>query len=427
MKAFTLPKEFKMGSATASAQIEGGDTLNNWYRWCQRGKIKDSSSCFVADDHYNRYIEDIDLMKQMNHEVYRMSIEWSRIEPKRGVYSQEGINHYIDEISYLIKNGIKPMVTLHHFSEPIWFEDMGGWQKDESVDCFISYVKKVVEGLGDKVDEWITINEPNVYLDGVYVKGSFPPGDKGVRKYFRAAKNLIVAHIRAYELIHKYCKGAKVGIANHMAYFDHSEGGLLGKLGKKMLEHSFHNIFLEGMGRGRFLFPLKSGNSKVAPGRYCDFIGVNYYSRHMVKPALNPGMLFTKLEVKKESSYNDMGWEIYPEGLYIVCKRLYNEYKLPIKITENGTCDRADKFRIKFIYDHLYQIMRLIDEGVEIDSYYHWSTLDNFEWADGLKERFGLIHVDYDSQVRTLRKSGEFYSEIIKNKAVTEELIAKYL
>lgn len=435
MKTIKLPKDFLLGSATAATQIEGGDKNSNWYHWGLKGKIANHESPIVAADHYNRVEEDIHLMKEMNHQIYRMSIEWSRIEPREGVWSKKGICHYQKEIKGLLEAGIKPLVTLHHFSHPQWFEDKGQWTNKDSVKYFLRFVKKVVTSLGHEVNEYCTINEPNVFANDTFMEGKYPPGKHGdVYSYFLASRNLIIAHLKAYKMIHQIRKSmgyqdTLVGIAMHVACFDINGNNPLTKLSKEFLDYSFHKLFLNGMVRGHLMFPIGTGYP-FGKGKFCDFIGINYYSRHLVHSSSNPAMLFGEVRVEDNlpcEKLNDLGWEIYPKGLYLVVKKIDKQYQLPIYITENGIPDTKDSKRAKFIYDHFLQIQRLIEEGVDIKRYYHWSLLDNLEWNDGYAPRFGLVEVNYDTLERTIRKSGKFYGELCKHKAITEELIETYL
>ncbi len=435
MKGIKLPKEFLMGSATAATQIEGGDRNSNWYHWSLQGKIANNESSITAADHYNRVEEDINLMKTMNHDTYRMSIEWSRIEPEEGKWSQEGIIHYQNEIKSLIKAGIKPLITLHHFSHPQWFEELGQWTNRDSVEYFLRFTKKIVSEIGHDVNEYCTINEPNVFVMDTFMDGKYPPGKKDdIVSYFKASKNLILAHLKAYKAIHELRSemghdDTLVGIAMHLAYFEVFKPKLLTNISKKLMDYSFHQLFLNGMIEGHLTFPIGLGYP-LGKGLYCDFLGVNYYSRHLIHSSNNPSMLFGEVKVQQglpDEMINDLGWEIYPEGLYKVTKKVYEKYKLPIYITENGIPDAKDIKRAKFIYDHMIQIINLIKDGVDVKRYYHWSLLDNLEWNDGYSPRFGLIEVDYNTQERTIRNSGYFYGELCKNKEVTSAMIEQYL
>ncbi|HBF37324.1 MAG TPA: glycoside hydrolase family 1 protein [Firmicutes bacterium] len=434
MEPFQLPKNFLMGSATSATQIEGGDQNNTWFRWCQnQGHIHDGSSCIRGDDHWNRYPEDIQLMKELNHNIYRMGIEWSRIEPEKGRFDDKVLRHYKDELSLLLQNKIQPLVTLHHFSNPLWFEDMGGWENPESVQLFIRYTHYVVAALGDLVNEWITINEPNVYLIYGYERGAWPPGKTNLFAMFRALSHLTLAHIQSYQEIHRiriehqFPGKTRVGIAHHLRIFDPEDNQLRNKIPARIIRYLSQDLFLESMGFGKFNFPLGMGGYPLGRGKYYDFLGINYYSRDMVRLAWEPANLFGHLNVKKNAPVNDLGWEIYPEGLYRLCRRYYQKYQAPIYITENGICDTKDTKRAQFIYDHLQQIARLNQEGIPVERYYHWSLMDNFEWAEGESGRFGLIANDFGTQQRTVRRSGKFYGEICARKAITQEMIEKYL
>jgi len=427
MKKVKLPKSLKLGVATAATQIEGGDYNNNWYEWSKLGKIKNNESSIIACDHWNRYPEDINLMKELGIEIYRMSIEWSRIEPRCGEWSSDGIKHYIDEIDLLLKNNIEPLVTLHHFSMPIWAQNLGGFTNRKVVDYFVRFCEKVVFFLGDRVCEYCTINEPNVFVNDTYMDGKYPGGTKGnLISYFKASKNLIIAHIKLYELIHKtrsmnnFTGTTKVRIVPHLAYFDTNVKNPLFKLTTNFINHSFHTIFMKGMIEGKLSFPFfprKLSKNKIN----ADFIGVNYYTRSMISPSWDIGMLFGKVHYKKNIEFEkktDLDWEIFPEGLYRVTKGIYDKYKLPIYITENGIADAKDLKRKGFINCHLNEVKNLIEDGVDVKKFYYWSLLDNLEWDDGYGPRFGIVSVDYNTQERTITESGYNYSQIIKTRTI---------
>ena len=433
MKGFELGQDFLLGTATAALQIEGGDRKNNWYRWCEQGRIKDGAHCLRANDHYNRVEEDIALMQAMHNETYRLGLEWSRIEPAPGQWSQEGLDHYRRELELLLAAGITPLVTLHHFSHPLWFEDMGGWENSQSPELFRRFTRTVVENLGDLVQDWITINEPNVYAMGSFLTGEWPPGKKSIPAYFRVLKNMVLGHILAYQEIHAIRKAqgfpgpTRVGVANHIRVFS-PEDNALARGAARRLDYLFHTMVVRGMVEGKLSFPLGTGGYPLGKGFYMDFFGLNYYSRDIVAFSWkNPGMLFAQLRTAPTLPKNDLGWDIYPEGLYSICKEYYQRYKVPIYITENGICDADDDQRPSYIYRHLEQVARLRQEGIPVERYYHWTLMDNFEWAEGESAPFGLIHCNFETQERTMRESGRFYGEICRRKAVTQEMIEKYL
>ncbi len=428
MEPFALPQTFLLGTATASVQIEGGDKNNSWYRWAEQGYIRDGSHCIQADDHWNRMEEDIRLMKRLNVNAYRMSIEWARIEPERGKFDEDAMKHYREELSLLVGNGIIPFVTLHHFSNPLWFEDDGAWLNPECIELFCRYVEHVVKNLGDLVDNWITINEPNVYLAFGYVFGIWPPGASDIGSYFRGADHMIRAHISAYETIHRVRKSAGfpntgVSAAFHLRVYDPKSLNPLDRIPCWLLERFFQDMFICGMIEGKPVFPIKN-RGLYKKGRYMDFFSVNYYTRDMVSFSPNPALLFGKREVKPDASVNDLGWEIYPEGLRRLCRKYFMRYGLPIYITENGICDGKDIHRAEYILEHLYQIRLLLDEGIDVRGYFHWTLMDNFEWLEGLSARFGLYEVDFETQTRILRRSGKLYSEVCAQHEVTASMIA---
>ena len=433
MTPFTLPEDFVFGTATASVQIEGGDTNNSWYRWSrQPGRIADGSDCSTADDHWNRVGEDISLMQTLGVNGYRMSIEWSRIEPNPGRFDAGAMAHYRDEIEQLLAAGIRPMVTLHHFSNPLWLEDAGAWLNPAAIRQFARYAAHVYTHLGDLVCDWITINEPSVYLTFGHIWGDWPPGDQSIVNYFRGARHLIAAHIAAYGNIHELAKGQgrptpRVAAAHHLRVFEPAGGNLAEKWICRAFERLFHDIFAEGMATGRLLFPIGRGYP-FGKGDFQDMVAINYYTRDMIVfNPVKPLQLFGDTRVKSGAPVNDLGWEIYPQGLFDLCSRYYRQYQKPVIITENGTPDRADAFRARYIYDHLREVSKLLDAGVDVRGYYHWSLMDNFEWAEGLDARFGLIEVDYATQTRRIRKSGEFYAEACRNHGVTEAMVEAYL
>lgn len=433
MKPFRLPDDFKLGTATASLQIEGGDRNNSWYRWSQQpGRIRDGSSPLIADDHWNRLKQDTALMKRLNVTVYRMSLEWSRIEPAEGAFDKKAIGHYREEILLLKKAGIEPLVTLHHFSNPLWMEDSGGWLADSAIGRFKRYAEYVADNLGDLVSEWVTINEPNVYLLFGYVSGTWPPGKTSIVDYIRGARVMIRAHIEAYRAIHASRRrmgytDTKVGAAHHVRVLDPKTGTRAERFAAFLQDRLFHDIFITGMSEGRYILPIGTGHP-LGKGSYQDFFGLNYYSREMITFNLKkPAQMFGEMSLREGAAVNDLGWEIYPEGLYRICERYYRRFGHPVYITENGTADGKDAFRARYLYDHLYQVSRLIADGVDVRRYCHWSFMDNFEWAEGYEPRFGLVAVDYRTQRRTIRKSGAFYGEICKNRGVTLAMIKKYL
>ncbi len=418
---FKLKEGFLLGTASAATQIEGGECSHNWNDWYHRGKILDGSDPARATDHYNRWKEDADLMSDMGLKIYRLGIEWARLCPTENTVDESAVAHYREELTYLREKGISVLLTIHHFTNPMWFEKKGGFTRVENIEYYIDLVALVVRSFGDLVCEYITINEPNVYATSSYYFGIWPPGEKSFGKAIKVMSIMSICHIRAYELIHKIRNemgydDTKVSFANHVRVFDPENAkNPWHRICAILLEHFFQSAVTEAMCLGKFKWPLK----KILPikrGEYCDFIAVNYYTRSTIS-GFGDG-------VRELSPKNDLGWEIYPEGIIRCTKKLYNLIKRPIYITENGTCDNTDTFRCRYIYDHL----KVINESdLPVERYYHWCFCDNFEWIEGKSARFGLVHVDYETQKRSIKNAGNFYSEVNYAGGVTEEIYEKYV
>lgn len=429
METFKLGESFLLGTATSSAQIEGGDKNNTWYKWSEAGHILDKSSSYTACDHWNRVAQDTGLLEDLHVQIHRISLEWSRIEPRPGEFSREAVRHYREELQLLLDHHIRPLVTLHHFSEPLWFQDLGGWEKPENCDYFVDYVKYAVENLGDLVSEWVTFNEPNVYAFFGYALGCFPPGVRNVLVCRTVLSQMIRTHIRLYELIHRirrqrhFSGKTMVGAAIHVRIFD----GLtkIGRLTALIADYIFNGLSVEGMTAGRLRFPLSGGGGGRKKGVCADFLGINYYTRNIIEFSLNPSNYFHRSVNDKDLKKTDLGWDIYPKGIYRVCKK-YVGYDLPIYITENGVSDRADDRRPAFIAEHLAWLAKARSEGIDVERYYYWTLMDNFEWLYGETGYFGLYHCDFKTQQRTARKSAELYARLCSDRELTQKTIGDF-
>lgn len=421
MMKFTLKENLLLGAATAATQIEGGDTNNNWARFANEGKVYDKTSPTRACDHYNRFREDIDLMADMGIKVYRFGVEWSRIEPALGAFDLDEIAHYREEIEYMLSKGIRPMLTLHHFTNPLWFEDMGGFTNKRSVEIFMSFAEKLIDSFGDLVEDYITVNEPNVYATNSLFYGTWPPERKSLFALVKAFTNMTACHIKAYEMIHRKRREmgkatTRVSFANHLRVFaPKNPKNPWHNFSAKITDWLFQGAITRAMMTGKCAFPVLRLKG-VKRGKYYDYIGINYYSRSTVS-GISDG-------VREGCFVNDLGWEIYHEGLIELANKLWEKYNAPVFVTENGTCDNDDSFRPLFVYDQL----KLISETDNpIERYYHWSFLDNFEWREGESARFGLVRVDYETQKRTVNTSGKLYKSIIENNGVTDKAYDEYV
>ena len=417
---FQLKPGMLLGAASAATQIEGGDKNNNWYDWYQKGHIKDGSDPSVATMHYELWREDLQLMQDMKIQCYRFGVEWSRIEPEEGVFDEAVIARYREEIQAMVDAGIRPLLTLHHFNNPMWLEEKGAFLVRDNTRYFLRFVRKMVESVGDLVSEYITINEPNVYAFNGYFTGDWPPGKRNLKDMIAVMTNLAAAHIAAYGLIRKirYQRGyrdTKVSFANHLRVFTpKNDKNPIHRFWAEAVERVFQGALTKAMVLGQVELPI-GRHPGIVPGNYCDFHAINYYSRSTVSGPADG--------VADHGPVNDLGWEIYPAGIVETARKMYDLLPRPIWVTENGTCDNTDAFRARYIAEHL---MALSFSDLPVERYYHWCFCDNFEWIEGNSARFGLVHVDYDTQQRTVKNSGEFYRRVIENGGVTREMWDEY-
>jgi len=417
-------KDFLWGSATSSHQIEGNCTNNNWYQFESavdaqgKPRILNGQKAGLCCDGWNLYKEDVQLMKALSLNAYRFSVEWSKIEPRQGEFDQAVLDHYEKEVDEMLANGIEPMVTLHHFSNPIWFEDKGAFLQDDSPEIFTRFVERVVNKLGPKVKFWCTINEPAVYAFLSYFNAEFPPALNDAVKTARVLRNMLLSHTAAYNAVKKIRPDAQVGLVVHVALYDPpNRWSLVDILIARMLNNNINNSHFEYLVNGRFDFNLPGMVSEKFRGEQkdaFDFIGLNYYTNHfrVFKPFGKEQ--FVEIMKVPPEKLTDMGWAIYPEGMYRSLKLIASYTPKPIYITESGIADAADTRRAKYIEDHLLVINKAIADGMNVKGYLYWSLLDNFEWAHGFEARFGLYHVDFATRKRTLYEGSRKLTEIIK-------------
>ena len=388
---YKFPKNFYFGTATSSHQIEGSNKNNDWWRAEQEGKIKHKSG--RACDSYNRYEEDFDLAKELGTNAHRLSIEWSRIEPEEGKFNEEEIKHYKNVIRALKARGLEPFVTLHHFTIPLWIADKGGWEHPRSPYYFARYAEYVVKNLPE-VKFWITINEPFVLSAMSYMYGGWPPFKTGILRVLRVNFELYRAHKAAYKKIKNINSDLEVGLTKNVKYFKAENEGLISRVFVAVFDLILNFGFLDSLKHEQ------------------DFIGLNYYYPVNIKAGFSHPAKWMKQFSNMEKS--DFDWDIYPKGLYKVVKHVSN-FDKPIYIFENGIADADDDQRPDFIREHLKWLRRAMHEGADVRGYFHWSLLDNFEWAEGFKMRFGLVHVDFDTLKRTPRNSFYVYKKICES------------
>ena len=381
-----FPPSFVFGGATAATQIEGGCTTSDWYEFSRRpGAIQNGDTPDVACGSWERWQEDVELQRSLGLGAYRMSIEWARIEPKPGQIDNGALVRYHRMLRSLRSAGIEPMVTLHHFTLPHWLAAQGGVLAPEFAEALASFARTAVTVLGDTCRLWITINEPSVLVSQGYLRGVWPPGKRGRADLaLRAHRRLLGAHDMAYCAIKAVQPDAKVGLAHHLR-------PVSGPWPYAPVRQRLNDAFA----------------TEACRHGAQDFFGINYYSRDVVGGYAAP-----------DAKRSDLGWEIYPEGLGQLVRKWAVRSQLPIYITENGLADAADSRRAQFIVDHLRQLASAIADGIDVRGYFHWSLLDNFEWAEGYGPRFGLVAMNYETGKRTARPSAAVYAHIARERRV---------
>ncbi|MCG8432170.1 MAG: glycoside hydrolase family 1 protein [Candidatus Omnitrophica bacterium] len=397
----SFPEDFLWGTGTSAHQVEGGNDANDWWAWEHADTQREPSG--NACKHYELFGKDFDLAASLHHRAHRFSLEWSRIEPEEGEFSSEELDHYRDVLIALQERKIEPVVTLHHFTTPLWLSRRGGWAHERAPELFTRFTAKAVGHLGERVRFWVTINEPLVYSYYAYAAGIWPPGERSFARAQHVTAQFIRAHTAAYRLIHRlYRKRGwqrpMVTIAKNLQPFYPCRRTIRNRLACALRDDRFNWRVLRHLVRARSL----------------DIIGVNYYTRGVVdtrswrwSSLLTGGCERDHHDLPQ----NTLGWDIYPEGLYeVLCAA--GRFGLPLFIMENGICTEDDLQRWDFIRRHLLSIARARQRGVEVIGYLYWSLLDNFEWAEGFGPRFGLIEVDYATQERRIRESALRFGEV---------------
>ncbi|HSM56753.1 MAG TPA: family 1 glycosylhydrolase [Candidatus Sulfomarinibacteraceae bacterium] len=418
-----FPPDFLWGTATAAHQVEGNNHNNDWWQWEQQeGAILDGSRSGLANDWWENAEADLDRAAAMGTNAHRLSLEWSRIEPEPSVFDHEALDRYRQILQAMHERDIEPMVTLHHFSNPLWLVEKGDFGSELVVDYFQRYTARVAETLGDLVPRWITINEPVVYAFQRYLEGRFPPpAQRGRAAAARALGNMLRCHAAAYHAIKAAHPQAHVGVAKNMIAFDGRAGGhFLDRWWAAQISWVYNDWWMEAMRDGRIRWPLGRGRVQGLAGAF-DFTGINYYTRFYTR---FPRLYQREWGPDAMVSDGDYG-EVYPEGLFRVIKHA-RRYERPIYITENGLPDRADDLRPAFLLTHLREVWRAISFNWPIMGYYHWTLVDNFEWDRGWTQRFGLIALDPQTQERDPRPSAELYQEICHSGSISSDMAQRY-
>jgi beta-glucosidase len=418
--------DFMWGVANSAFQVEGNPGASDWTRWTKtQGKIHDASNADRATDFWNRYEEDFDMAATLGVESFRISVAWERIEPAPGRWDEDALDHYEKMIEAMRKRGLEPIVTLHHFVLPTWIADRGGLEFKEFPRYFTRYALKVVSRLSARparVKWWMTFNESMGQVAAGYLSPLWPPGVFDTTRATQAAANLIRAHIYSTLALRnlKGGQGLRIGLAhNWRPFYAASKFSLADRVIAGQAESIYNKNYLDSVSTGKIKvgFPgARAVREKIKipkDVKLLDYVGINYYGRYMIQ------MIFKSPFVRLfegPGPKTDMGWEIFPQGLYPVLKKAYARYKLPILISENGIADEKDSRRTDFIEKHVREIHRARSEGVPVIGYLYWSLTDNFEWAEGLKPRFGLVEIDYKTQARLPRPSFYAFSKLLRSR-----------
>jgi beta-glucosidase len=441
MSSAAFPPHFVWGAATSAYQIEGspladGAGASNWHRFSHTpGRVTGGNTGDVACDHYNRYREDITLMREIGLTSYRFSIAWGRVLPRgTGQVNQKGLDFYSRLVDELLEAGIEPFVTLYHWDLPAALDDRGGWLNRDVADWFGAYAEQMFRALDGRVRNWVTLNEPWVVSDGGYLHGVLAPGHRSPFEAPIVAHNLMRAH------------GSAVGA--YRAYGDHEIGLVVNLEPKYPASNSSEDLeatrrsdaymnrqYLDPVFRGSYPEELPEMFGEAWPEfrstdfelirEPFDFLGINYYTRGIMKADPETPVERATRVRNPEGVYTATGWEVFPQGLTEILLWVRERYgEIPLYVTENGAAlddpprvegDRLeDPVRVDYLRRHIAAIREAMARGVDLRGYFVWSLLDNFEWSHGFSKRFGIIHVNYETQKRTLKDSARFYAEVIR-------------
>jgi beta-glucosidase len=400
-----LPAGFLLGTATSAHQVEGGNDRSDWARFeAEPGRIARGERSGRAADHYHRVPEDVALMRVLGANAYRFSIEWSRLEPTEGTWDEGAWAHYVAELHQLREADITPMVTLLHFTLPGWLAERGGLTADHFPARFERFAAEAARRLGPEVDLWCTLNEPNVQMAAGYLDGVWPPGRRDPREAERALLGLLRGHAAAAAALRAGDAGAAVGIALNLVLLEPSAPwSLPDLLAARLASQAYNWTVYDAVASGQVrlwvpgLFDLDVPVAGLAGS--ADFVGVNYYTRNLIRFA--PGAAGRVERQPGPGARSDLEWEIHPDGLLRLLRAAWHRYRLPLYVTENGIADAAGTRRPGFVDAHLHAVAQALREGIPVRGYFHWSLIDNFEWAEGFAPRFGLYRVDYATFERT--------------------------
>ncbi len=424
---YHFPRGFLWGAATAAHQVEGNTTNNQWWKWEQEGHTNGLSG--LACNWWNgRWREDFDRAAEAGQNAHRFSVEWSRIQPAPDRWDEDALERYRAMLRGLRDRNMTPLITLHHFTDPLWVYEQGGWENDQIISWFERFVRKTVDALKEYCTLWVTINEPNIYALSGYVGGTFPPGVNDVRRAMRVQANMIRAHAASYRAIHAIQRESRVGYALHYRPMVARSWSPLDHLMRSIRYNGINMAFPSAISTGVMKSPL--GNLAIPEARGTqDFLGINYYSQDTVWFDLrNPKELFTRSGYPSEADVSENRFIAnIPEGFYHTLEWAVKTYpNLPILVTENGVEDSTDRLRPRYLAQHIHQMWRAVNFNWPIKGYFHWTLVDNFEWERGWTQRFGLWALDPQTQKRVKRPSADLYAAICKENGLSSEMVQTY-
>jgi len=423
-----FPTGFLWGTATAAHQVEGQNANNNWHAWEEAGKTRHRSG-LACDWWGGRWAEDLDRAASAGQNAHRFSVEWSRIQPEPDRWDDGALDRYRAMARGMRERGLQPLVTLHHFTDPLWLYRQGGWEGEEVLPLFERYVEKAVEALREYASLWCTINEPNVYALSAHLTGDFPALRTGMKVALKVLAHLLQGHARAYRVIHALQPEARVGYALHYRPMVAARPWFPLDVLVRNLQYSGVNMaFPSGISTGEMRTPLGRVKVPEAKGTQ-DYLGLNYYSVDTVAfDIARPRELFGRRYYPADSDFSANRFIAnIPAGLYESVKWAARTYPgLPLYITENGIKDPEDRIRPRYLALHLHQLWRAVGASWPVKGYFHWTLVDNFEWERGWTQRFGLWGLDEKTQARVRRPSADLYAAVCRQNALSEEMVARF-
>ena len=434
--ALHFPDGFRWGVATSAFQCEGAvdNPASTWARWESLGHVRAGNRSGVACDWWGRAERDFDLARELNLNALRLSVDWARVEPVIDRFDGAALGRYREMVTGLRDRGLEPMVCLHHFDQPVWFEDMGGFEHPRAVELFERFARRVVEALGDVCREWLTFNEPNVYATLGYVTGEYPPGRRGnTLAAMRVQRNMARAHARVYALVHESIPGASVSWAqHHMTFVPACTGHAGDRWAARLSDRLFNRPFLELVADGRTAGP-RGLRIEVPEARdTCDFVAINLYGRRRVRFSARDwrAALGRYAPPEPGAPRGDPGaeekfGEPFPQGIRALDEWLDRLGK-PLLISENGYADALDRVRPGVIVEALRSMHSLIERGYVLRGYHHWTLVDNFEWDSGWDLRFGLYELEAGTQERRARRSASLFGEVARLNALVPETASSH-